>query len=84
MTKATFHINDKKYLWEYTNLWNTKWRIYDFDNVEIQYEGSSSNGNVDSNTDDELLLLSGLFVINYYWQMTIIIMVAVIIPIITR
>ena len=84
MTKATLFIQDKKYLWEYTNLWNTKWRIYNSETIDIQYKGSSSSGNIESNTDDELLVLSGLFVTNYYWQMTIVIVVAVIIPIITR
>jgi len=75
MTKATLSILDKKINWKYDNLWNTKWSISDSDGVEIKYSGSSSKGQINSNTDDELLLLSGLFVTNYYWQITIILII---------
>ena len=81
MTKATLLILDKESKWKYDNLWNTKWSIFDSNGIEIKYSGSSSKGEINSNTDDDLLLLSGLFVTNYYWQITIIIIIAASIPI---
>ena len=81
MTKATLLINNKRTNWKYDNLWNTKWSICDSEGIEIKYAGSSTRGQIDSNTDDDLLLLSGLFVINYYWQMTIVVLIAVFVPI---
>ena len=77
MTKAFLSIRDKKSTWKYDNIWNTKWSIYNLDGVEIKYSGSSTGGQIDSNTEDDLLLLTGLYVTNYYWQITIIILVAV-------
>ena len=78
MTKATLSILDKKITWKYDNLWNTKWSIFDSESIEIKYSGSSSSGQINSNTDDELLILSGLFVTNYYWQITLVIFISLI------
>ena len=78
MTKATLSILDKKINWKYDNLWNTKWSIFDSESIEIKYSGSSSKGQINSNTDDELLILSGLFVTNYYWQITLIVFISLI------
>ncbi|MBN2812612.1 MAG: hypothetical protein JXQ80_00975 [Bacteroidales bacterium] len=80
MTKATISIDKKSVNWKYDNVWNTKWSIFNSEGINIQYTGSSSKGQIDSNTDDALLLLSGLFVTNYYWQMTIAVLVAVFVP----
>jgi hypothetical protein len=81
MTKASLYINNKEASWKYDNMRNTKWRIFDTEGIEIKYTGTSRKGQIDANTDDELLLLCGLFVTNYYWQWTIIFLVAVFIPI---
>ena len=80
MTKADITLLDKKAKLKYDNLWNTKWRIFDSEGLEIKFTGCS-NGQIDSNTDDPLLLLSGLFVSNYYMQMTVVVLVAIFIPI---
>lgn len=75
MTKATITINGKIINWKYDNMWNTKSSISNSEGIDIKYYKSSSGGKIESNTDDELLLLAGLFVINYYWQMTIAVLV---------
>ena len=81
MTKAEISINGKVIHWKYDNVWNTKWSISNAEDININYAGSSSSGQIDSNTDDPLTLLSGLYVTNYYWQMTIAVLVAVFVPI---
>jgi hypothetical protein len=81
MTKATLSVNSKNYYWRYDNFFNTKWRIFNAEGAEIKYTGSSTGGQIDSNTDDPILLLSGLFVKNYYLGMTIVALIAVFIPI---
>lgn len=83
MTKATISISKQSIIWKYDNAWNTKWSISNKAGIEIKYAGTSASGKIESNTDDALLLLSGLYVINYYWQMSIAVMVAVFIPILT-
>jgi len=84
MTKATISVNDKKFNWRYDNLWNTRWRIYDSAGVNIKYAGSSTSGQIESNIDAALLFLCGLLVTNYYWQMTIAVLVAVLVPILMK
>jgi len=81
MTKATISINGKTINWKYDNLWNTKWSISNSEGINIKYSGSSLSGQIDSNTDNSLILLSGLYVTNYYWHMAIVIFVAAFIPI---
>jgi len=83
MTKATISIDNKTMNWKYDNMWNTKWSIFNSEGIKIQYSGSSTSGQIDSNSDDPVLLLSGLFVTNYYWQMTVAVLVAVFVPVLT-
>ena len=66
--------------WKYENFWNTKWSVFNPEGINIEYSGSMTRGKIDSNVDDALLLLSGLFVPNYYWQMTMVALLAVFIP----
>ncbi len=81
MRKATLKIQDKKAVWEYDNSWNTKWSISNSSGVEIKYQGSTTSGEIVSNTDDSLLLLSGLFVTNYFRQVAFAVIVVIFIPI---
>jgi hypothetical protein len=60
---------------------NTKWSIFNSEGIRINYSGSSTNGRIESNTEDDLLLLSGLYVTSYYRQLTIAILIAVFVPI---
>ena len=80
-TKATLLIHNKKVSWKYDNMWNSKWSIFDSEDNKIKYSGSSLKGKIDANTDDELLILSGLFVVDYFWQKTIILVVVIFIPV---
>ena len=81
MTKATISVDNKTVNWKYDNLWNTKWSIFNSEGIKIQYTSLSTSGQIDSNIDDALILLSGLFVTNYYWQMAIAVLIAVFVPI---
>lgn len=81
MNKATITINDKTVYWKYDNLFNTKWSLFDSEEVNIRYSGSSLSGHINSNTNNSLLLLCGLFVTNYYWQLTIAIVITTLIPV---
>jgi len=81
MRKATLKIQDKKVVWKYDNSWNTKWSVSDSSGIEIKYRGSTTSGEIDSNTDDSLLLLSGLFVTNYFRQVALTVIIVIFIPI---
>ena len=80
-SKATVSLNGRKYRWKYDNVWNTQWSLSDANGVSVKYNSSTTKGYIDTNTDDNLLIISGLFVKNYYLQAAfIVILVAVIIP----
>lgn len=80
-TKATIRLGNKTAHWKYDNIWNTKWSIHDAEGTKISYQGSSSGGNIYSNTDNSILLLSGLFITNYYWQTSFAVILIILIPI---
>lgn len=71
----------KIFTWRYDNTWHTKWSISDASEVKINYAGSITKGTIESAEQDELLLLSGLFITNYYWQISVAVMIAIFIPI---
>ena len=81
MTKATIRIGDKVFNWKYDNWLNTKWSIYSPEEILIQYSGSFLKGEISNGMNEELLILTGLFVINYYWQTTVVLIIAVLLPI---
>lgn len=81
MTKAFLSLKEKKYTWKYHNIWNTKWSIHESDKALINYKGSSTGGQIESVVNNELLILTGLYVTNYYWQTTLVVLVAVMVPI---
>jgi hypothetical protein len=79
-TKATIEYIDRVFNWKYDNLWNTKWSISDLNGVQVKYQGSSSKGKIELNEQNELLLLTGLYITNYYWQISIAVIVAILVP----
>ena len=84
MNKATININGQQFDLKYDNIWNTKWSISSLNETQISYNSTSCTGQIQSNTDNELLILSGLFVANYYIQMTLVVLLIVFIPILVR
>jgi hypothetical protein len=80
-TRATIEYLERVVNWKYDNLWNTKWSISDFNGVQVLYEGSSSKGKIELNKQNELLLLAGLYITNYYWQISIAVIVAILVPV---
>lgn len=81
MNKAIITINGQKFGLKYDNVWNTKWSISNLNEILIKYNSSTSPGQIQSNTDNQLLILSGLFVSNYYLQIFLAVLIIVFIPI---
>jgi hypothetical protein len=82
MTKAKISLNNKTFHWKYDNIWNTKWTIFDSNGILMSFKGSTTKGKIESDLNDPSLILTGLFVTNYYWQMSATIMIVLLIPII--
>lgn len=80
-SKATITVNGSKYNWKYDNLWNTRWSISGTNGLSAKFKSFTTKGHIDADTDDTLLILSGLFIKDFYLQAAfIVILIAVIIP----
>ncbi len=66
--KATIELNNKQLTWKFDNWWNTKWSLSDTETETYRYQGSQSKGSIEFNTENEILILSGLYIVHYIWQ----------------
>lgn len=84
-TKATITLTSGTQLaWSFSNGWLSSWMITNFKDKQINYNSSSSSGTIITNTDDQLMLLAGIFIKEYYARIFILLMLILFIPIITR
>ena len=81
MNKAEIQYPNRTVHWKYDNKWQTRWSLSDTRGIQMAFRGGLSKGSIECSDEDDLLVLTGLFVTNFYWQMTIVIMVAVFLPI---
>lgn len=70
--------------WRFTNSWLSQWTITNFTDKTIQYHSNNPNGTATSNTDDELMLLSGLFICGFFVRAFLIVLMIFVIPIVLR
>lgn len=83
--KASISLNKQEHSsWSFSNAWLSKWTINNFQGKEIHYQASSGSGTVFSNNEDELLLLSGLFIKEYFARILILFFILLILPALVR
>lgn len=83
-TSAKIRIKDKTVLWKYDNLLNTKWSIKDAQAGSLHFSGSSTKGKIEGINPNRLLILSGLFVTNYFWHMGALIIAIALLPMLIK
>ena len=81
MSKAKIIINGTSYNWKYTNTWNTKWHLFLENVLDIEYKSSNSRGEMRSSSEDNLLLIAGLYIHIYYVRTMVVVMFAALLPI---
>ena len=81
MSKASIQFKDRTINWKYDNGWQTRWSLFNEHLTLMKFAGGHSKGTIECNEENDLLVLTGMFVTNYYQQAMIAIMVAVFIPI---
>lgn len=64
-----FFTSGEEFDWSFQNSWLSRWSVNNHKDKQIIYNSSSSSGLVHSNVDDDILILSGLFVREYYSRM---------------
>ena len=81
-SRATITYLDQTFHWQYENLWQTRWSITDHRGLKVDFQGSLHKGSIEGQDITEFQILAGLFVTNYYIQSSIVIFVAIFVPII--
>ena len=81
--KAFIEVNNEILTWEYINNWNTKWTVSDSKGLNILFNGSSCDGQIETNEDSPIKLLLGLYVHNYYLQITTAAIICCLVPVFT-
>ncbi|MDQ0640138.1 hypothetical protein QF042_003703 [Pedobacter sp. W3I1] len=71
-----------QYEWKSTNLWRSQWTVSNYKDEHIIYNSSSRSGALSSDTDNELLIIAGLFIKQIYNKQAIVLIVCFM-PIIT-
>ena len=67
-SKATIQLIDGvECSWLYSNFWHTKWTLSK-NLYPINYHGSNLKGEIVAHIPDEILIITGLFISNHYWQ----------------
>jgi hypothetical protein len=80
MTKAKIEYSDKIYFWKFDNLWSISWRLYNDEGLQIRYYRSSSKGKIEYDLENNFLVITGLYINNYYWQTSVVILMTVFLP----
>lgn len=80
MTKARIEYSGTVYTWSLDNFWSTKWSLRNTEGSTIRYHRSSLRGIIDSDLQNNLLVLAGLFINNYYLQTNVVIMIVILLP----
>jgi len=52
--------------WSYQNSWLSRWSLNNHQDKQILYNASTGNGLIHTNVDDDMLVLCGLFIREYY------------------
>ena len=79
-TKASLVLNGKEYQWKYDNSWQNRWSMSG-ENVTLTSKNHELSGSIESSIEDPLVVLSGLFVTNFYRQLMVMIMLVSMMPI---
>jgi len=69
--KARVSSDRNTVYWKYDNICRNKWKIHDARGLKIKYKSSFYKGKITSNTDDNLSLLSGLYLGRNYFIFTV-------------
>lgn len=79
-SKASLQIGEEKLSWQYKNIWNTNWKIESSNGKIIEFN-MDGNINIDRIDNNEIEILSGLYLYKYYKRVVMLFLVFLFIPI---
>ena len=72
----------EQYEWKSINSWRSQFTVSNYKDVNIMYNASSNTGAIATDVDNELLIISGLFIKQIYKKKTVV-LIACLMPIFT-
>ena len=67
-SKASINYQNKVFNWQFDNLFRSKWSLANENGVIVKYLSEVLKGTINSYTGDEILILSGFFIRNFFRQ----------------
>ncbi|QNR85860.1 hypothetical protein H9N25_05260 [Pedobacter riviphilus] len=82
-SKALISLNTgEQYEWKSTGIWKSQWTVSNYKDAHIMYTSGNNSGAISSDTDNNLLIIAGLFIKQVYHKRAVLI-IACIVPIIS-
>lgn len=77
--KATLTLKDNEvFAWSFGDGWLSRWSITNFKDKQTFYQSSTTSGSVLANNDDEVILIAGLFIKEFYTRILFYLMIFII------
>ena len=70
--------------WRYQNSWLSRWSLNNLKDKQILFSASAGNGNIHANVEDDMLLVCGLFIREYYSRILFALILIVFISVCSR
>jgi hypothetical protein len=83
--KAKVVLNTGEQLdWSFQNSWISRWSLNNHSDKQILFNSSTGNGLIHTNVDDDILILIGLFIREYYSRVIFVFALIILLPIFLR
>jgi len=77
-SKAVISLKSgEQYEWKSSGIWKKQWTVSNYNNEHILYSSSNNCGAISSDTDNELLILAGLFIKQIYNKRALLLIVCI-------
>lgn len=81
-SKAVISLKSgEQYEWRSTGIWKSQFTVSNYKDEHIMYSSNSNTGTISSDTDNELLIVAGLF-IKHIYNKRVVVLVACFMPLI--
>jgi hypothetical protein len=67
-SKAIITYNNQEYTWQSENLFGNKWSISQGDEAIVRFHKYNFSGDIEFYKMDEFMILTGLFIRNFFWE----------------
>jgi len=71
--KAQIEYKGQIAFWKFSNHWGNKWGLFNSQGLKLSFKGHSYKGSIKLNEANDAMVLAGLYVSNYYWRLTAVI-----------